>query len=157
MKINTSNAKAVACRLSLGRTRHAEARFLWFQDVVRYMCLEVLKMRGDSNPAVSLTQQKVLRKLRSILGPVNIQFVVSARRLPYPCRWCAAGTDANDDPHEDQADMKSDTSKSCSGMRGSRSWYAALLVLGRDPCPNHPLRRGRVEGALQGYAVAPQG
>ena len=48
---DSSAAKSFVCRKGLGRMRHLEIRDLWLQNEVADGRLEVLKVKGEENPA----------------------------------------------------------------------------------------------------------
>ena len=53
--VDSSAAQAMASGSGVERERHMEMRFLWLQDVVMRMRLELKKICGKKNPADVLT------------------------------------------------------------------------------------------------------
>ena len=60
MKCESTAARAIACRVRVGKTKHAQARFLWLQQHTRHGVLVIEKVDGAKNSADLMT--KVLSK-----------------------------------------------------------------------------------------------
>ncbi len=58
--VDSSVANAIASRLSLGKVRHLEVRYLWLQQVVADGRVTIKKVERSANPADLLT--KILRE-----------------------------------------------------------------------------------------------
>lgn len=88
-------AKAVSGLMDLGRTWHIDDRFLWLQEIVRQMRLELWQMRGDLDPADAFTKTKPFSELGGEGGGrlvASSRLVASPQRLPgrhCPCGVCA--------------------------------------------------------------------
>ena len=75
--VDSSAAKSVASRAGLGKLRHLEVKFRWFQDAVRQKRLQLHKVRGDQNPADWLT--KPGSTLRSLVAMRTWGFDIKER------------------------------------------------------------------------------
>ena len=49
--VDSTTAKAIVTRLSLGKVRHMEVKFLWAQEALRRKLFEICKSTGERNPA----------------------------------------------------------------------------------------------------------
>ena len=68
---DNSAAKAFASRRGLGRQRHVQTRYLWFQERVVAAHVSVQKAKGTQNPADILTKaasRETPERHRKILG-----------------------------------------------------------------------------------------
>jgi hypothetical protein len=65
--VDSSAAKAIASRVGLGRVRHLEVKFLWLQQTVKDKRIDILKVRGDCNPADVLTKPKSFKEIENLM------------------------------------------------------------------------------------------
>ena len=72
LKNDRSSAKAITSRLGAGKVRHLEVRFPWLQQVTRNSQLQVVKVRGQANPADLLTKSNYSREACDLLSLVMV-------------------------------------------------------------------------------------
>jgi hypothetical protein len=54
--VDSTAAKAIACRTGLGKVRHLEVAYLWVQQALKDRKFSLHKVAGQSNPADVLTK-----------------------------------------------------------------------------------------------------
>ena len=65
MYSDASAALGIALRRGVGKARHIEVRQLWLQDRVAHGDIEVVKVKGEENPADALTNHSDSSKLEA--------------------------------------------------------------------------------------------
>ena len=56
----------MASGIGLGRVRHLEVNCLWTQGAVKLRRLEVVKVRGEANPADIMTKPKNIGTVKAV-------------------------------------------------------------------------------------------
>jgi len=80
MWVDSSAAKAVACRVGAGKLRHVEVAHLWIQSQVQKKKLKIKKIKGTENPADILTKPKFVKEMRVHLAKLGIRVDAVPRR-----------------------------------------------------------------------------
>ena len=70
---DSNAAKSFVCRRGLGKMKHLEIRDLWLQKEVADGLLEVVKVRGDENPADLMTKILSTKDIRIRLSGMNLR------------------------------------------------------------------------------------
>ena len=70
--VDSTAAKGITSRVGIGKVRHLEVRYLWLQEAVQQRAVQVLKIRGDQNPADVMTKAKAFGDAAELLRNVNV-------------------------------------------------------------------------------------
>jgi hypothetical protein len=70
--VDSTAAKGITSRVGIGKVRHLEVRYLWLQEAVQQREVQVLKIRGDQNPADVMTKAKAFGDAAELLRNVNV-------------------------------------------------------------------------------------
>jgi hypothetical protein len=81
VKTDANAAIGIASRRGMGKVRHIETNQLWLQHKVAQKQVEVVKIRGEDNPADSLTKYLNHNGINKYMGLTNQVILVGRHRL----------------------------------------------------------------------------
>ena len=70
---DSSACKGICARTGLGKIKHLDVQLLWLQDAVRRELVEMVKIRGDRNPADLMTKHLGGQLIASNLARLDFQ------------------------------------------------------------------------------------
>ena len=79
MYSDASAGRSMVFRKGIGRVRHLETKYLWIQDVVREKRLQLLKVKGTSNPADIGTKYLSLNEMSGLLESMGVKVCERSR------------------------------------------------------------------------------
>ena len=69
--VESSTAQSISSRNGVGKTKHAEVKFLWIQEVVRGSRIVVQRVAGDRNPADLFTNPHSAGRIGEVVSWVG--------------------------------------------------------------------------------------